>query len=173
MVWIYLIVQALLLWMLGRRMSNKHDGVYTVMFDIISLISLLLGLIMAPLLIKLLPFLLIAPSRIFPNLDPDAVWTQQPLAQTIKESLYVFALNFREQLEDFLSRVGITLPSAEVVQDFTSFSATEDFDLSWRTFKDIVVLLIGSVKAWVSYIYYRATHSIPETLTNFGERQVS
>ena len=169
MVWIYLIVQALVLWMLGRRISNKHDGVYTVMLDITSLLSLLLGLIMAPLLIKVSPFLLIAPSRIFPNLDPNAVWTQQPLAQTGKESLHLFALNLGEQLGDFFSRVGINLPSPEAVQSFTSFSTTSDYGLNWRTLKDILVLLVGSLTAWVSYVYYRTTHSIPETLTNFGE----
>ncbi|MDJ0705091.1 MAG: hypothetical protein QNJ46_17555 [Leptolyngbyaceae cyanobacterium MO_188.B28] len=173
MVWIYLIVQGVFLWMLGRRVSNKHDGVYTVMFDIISILSLLFGLIMAPLLVKVLPFLLIAPSRIFPNLDPNAAWTQQSLAETIKESLYEFVLNLGEPLEDFLSRFGVNLPSLEDSQRFTSFSATSDYDFNWRTFKDIIVLLVGSLAAWASYLYFRTTHSIPENLTTFEDRQVS
>ena len=172
MVWIYLIVQALILWMLGRRLNEKHDGVYTVMFDITSLLSLLLGLIMAPLLFKLLPFLLIAPARFFPNLSPDSAWTQQPLVQTAKESLRLFALNLGRQVGSLCSRFGMNFQSP-TAKSYASFSASMEQVLSWQMFKDILVLLLGSLSAWLSYLYYEMVHFIPDTLTKFGDRQVS
>ncbi|MCG8364224.1 MAG: hypothetical protein MJA27_12950 [Pseudanabaenales cyanobacterium] len=173
MAWIYLIVQALFLWMLGRRLKEKHDGVYTIMFDITSLLSLLLGLIMAPLLFKLLPFLLIAPYRFFPNRGQNFASTQQSLAQTAKEGLHRFGLNLGRQVGSLFNRFGMNVQSPTASQSYTSFSTSADYVLTWSMLKDILLLLGGSLTAWFSYLSYEITHSIPGTLTKFGNRQVS
>ena len=173
MFWIYLIVQALILWMIGQHLKDKHDGVYAVTFNITCLLSLFLGIIMAPLLIKLLPFLLIAPSRFLPNMDQNVAWTQRSLAEIAKERLCLVASSFGSLLGRLFSLTGIKSQSPETARSHTSFGLAEDPVFTWSTLQDILLLLAGSLTAWLSYLSYEIAHTIPETLTKLGNRQVS
>ena len=173
MVWIYLIFQALILWMLGQHFKDKHDGVYTVTLNITCLLSLFLGVIMAPLLVKVLPFLLIAPSRFLPDMGQDAAWTQRSLAQTAMDRLRPLASSMGSLLGGRFGHFGIGSQSPETARSYTSYSLEEDQVFTWDTLKDVLRLLGESLAAWFSYLSYEIAQSIPETLTKLGSKQVS
>ena len=173
MVWIYLIAQALILWMIGQHLKDKHEGIYALTLNIACLFSLLLGVVMAPLLIKLLPFLLIAPSRFLPNMNQNAAWTQRSLAQTAKVRLCQFASSIASQFQKGFSHSGVRSQSPEILRSYTAFSLSDDQAFTWSTLRDILFLLGESLAAWFAYLSFEITHSIPETLTKLGNRQVS
>ena len=173
MFWIYLIIQAVILSMLGRRFKDKHDGVYAVTLNVLSLLSFLLGFIMAPLLIKILPFFLIAPSRFFPNMGQSFAWSQQSLAQNAKASLRLFSSIASRHLGSLFHHFEISSQPPEAPRSFTSYSLSGDHVFNWSTLKDILLLLGGSLTAWFSYLSYEIANAFPQNLTKIGERQVS